>query len=45
MESPPGITPIAIDRGGLAKDEKIEAGHRRKEPSINSGYFSHPYPL
>jgi hypothetical protein len=25
LESPPGVTPIAIYRGGLAKDEKVEA--------------------
>jgi hypothetical protein len=25
LESPPSVTPIAIYRGGLAKDEKVEA--------------------
>ena len=25
LESPPGVTPIAIYRGGLAKDEQVKA--------------------
>lgn len=28
LESPPGFTPIAINLGGLAKDEKEEASCR-----------------
>jgi len=31
LESPPGVTPIVIDLGGLAKDEKVKASRRGVE--------------
>jgi len=45
LERPPGITTTATYLGGLAKDEKVKAGHRTKQGKIINGYIRHPNPL